>query len=746
MSTSRKRSLDRLNTVDSGSDTDSEDEYVETGSITTSRNDLRNANVSKSENITSSSSSDRMNKYSKIDNAGIVSPLSPYSREPYDVLLEEDYLNPDFSDYDDEELQALEEAAGLSIDAIGNLGTAQRVALLKKLGTAKLLTKPSMLRKASVGGKWTCQEDADLKEIVEEHGPKNWKKIAAILGNTRTDVQCLHRWNKVLKPGLQKGAWTHQEDNIVREMVFATGAGRVKWSIIAGKLPGRLGKQCRERWFNHLDPVIKKGDWSCDENEIIYEAQRHFGNRWCEISKILPGRTENAVKNRWNSSTLKRWLKENDREPGPGTPLQDLSLGGMHEVLVSFCNILNGKGIAVNYDNVAENLGLGHLLVDGGGALMRPEELAVKKQIKQSTHNQSTAGGIRSLPTHLRPTLIDTNFSCSGGLVRRINSDEMTTQLIDMLYHLKSTPSPQGSGTKGRRHEISQRSALDISFNNNMSDHDQDSHTKPNGKSKGDSSAKTRKKAGQLEANVPETPSFKALRMVKQVLKLDVPVHASSLNEDDGFSETLPFNLLTHFKFLNEYAQQKILKQLIERLQRTSCTPKHALLPTPRYDASDSEFNSLDIIGSRSNDGYADADVFDLADFDKGASGIWGGFGFPSPFARSTRSSTQLNNNGSSSSFQFNNTGNSSSTARLSYDNVALEAAVAIVIQIVNKAPAADQFMKLLTQDSSLPSGSTPVANQGIFTDTSTQPSHMLPSIPTSNFHSSSMHHSSMHR
>jgi hypothetical protein len=181
------------------------------------------------------------------------------------------------------------------------------------IGDMKIHALP---RKAPIGGKWSKEEDEKLKRIVEENGPKNWKRVADLLGTTRTDVQCLHRWNKVLKPGLLKGPWTAEEDEVVTKMVLEHGVGNIKWSVIAGELPGRIGKQCRERWFNHLDPSIKRGEWTTEEDKILFEAQRVCGNRWCEIAKLLPGRTENAVKNRFNSSARKRWLKDNGLEDG----------------------------------------------------------------------------------------------------------------------------------------------------------------------------------------------------------------------------------------------------------------------------------------------------------------------------------------------------------------------------------------------------------------------------------------------
>jgi myb proto-oncogene protein len=108
-----------------------------------------------------------------------------------------------------------------------------------------------------------------LRNAVQLQGGRNWKKISECLVG-RTDVQCLHRWQKVLRPGLIKGPWTKDEDENVIELVGKYGVK--SWSFIARQLKGRLGKQCRERWYNHLDPNINKSAWTEEEDKVIIEV------------------------------------------------------------------------------------------------------------------------------------------------------------------------------------------------------------------------------------------------------------------------------------------------------------------------------------------------------------------------------------------------------------------------------------------------------------------------------------------
>lgn len=83
---------------------------------------------------------------------------------------------------------------------------------------------------------------------------------------------------QVLRPGLVKGPWTKDEDDTIVECI---NAGVTKWSEIAARIPGRIGKQCRERWFNHLDPSINKSAWSPEEDRMLEEYQAKLGGYLC---------------------------------------------------------------------------------------------------------------------------------------------------------------------------------------------------------------------------------------------------------------------------------------------------------------------------------------------------------------------------------------------------------------------------------------------------------------------------------
>ncbi|KAA0059872.1 transcription factor MYB32-like isoform X1 [Cucumis melo var. makuwa] len=124
-----------------------------------------------------------------------------------------------------------------------------------------------------------------------------------------------------LKPKLRKGLWSPEEDEKLFNYITTFGVGC--WSSVP-KLAGleRCGKSCRLRWINYLRPDLKRGMFSQQEEDLIISLHEVLGNRWAQIAAQLPGRTDNEIKNFWNSCLKKKLMKQGI-DPATHKPLEE---------------------------------------------------------------------------------------------------------------------------------------------------------------------------------------------------------------------------------------------------------------------------------------------------------------------------------------------------------------------------------------------------------------------------------------
>lgn len=135
-----------------------------------------------------------------------------------------------------------------------------------------------------------------------------------------------------------KGPWSPEEDELLQRLVEKHGPRN--WSLISKSIPGRSGKSCRLRWCNQLSPQVEHRAFTAEEDDTIIRAHAKFGNKWATIARLLTGRTDNAIKNHWNSTLKRRCSSMSDdfnfeipQQPlkrsnsvGPGTNVSGLHL------------------------------------------------------------------------------------------------------------------------------------------------------------------------------------------------------------------------------------------------------------------------------------------------------------------------------------------------------------------------------------------------------------------------------------
>ena len=159
---------------------------------------------------------------------------------------------------------------------------------------------------------WTKEEDDLLAKLASSSTSVSWSAIAKYFP-AKTAPQLAGRWEKVLNPRLVKGSWTREEDEAI--VAFVSANGDKDWSKLAVTLNGRTGKQCRERFKNHLDPSLVRSGWTMEEDQMLIDLHGKFGNSWTKIATFFQGRTDNCIKNRWNSTIKKRLERLERGEP-----------------------------------------------------------------------------------------------------------------------------------------------------------------------------------------------------------------------------------------------------------------------------------------------------------------------------------------------------------------------------------------------------------------------------------------------
>jgi hypothetical protein len=200
----------------------------------------------------------------------------------------------------------------------------QRAHSLNSTRYAKSLSPPPSVSSSSppnnkrpTYSKWTAEEDEMLRAAIALHGTSKWSVVASMVSG-RTAMQCSTRWQGALNTTIHKGKWEPEEDRILVAAVDKWKAEHppqspgydsdddeersesIPWGVVATMLPRRrTGIQCQARWSEALDPSVRKGKWTSEEDEMLFNGVNEFGQCWIKVASKVRGRTQRQIRTRW---------------------------------------------------------------------------------------------------------------------------------------------------------------------------------------------------------------------------------------------------------------------------------------------------------------------------------------------------------------------------------------------------------------------------------------------------------------